>query len=349
MRTWLRRSADACGRLGLVGDRLQAAAQHVHRAGLVLQLRALVLAGHDHAGGQVGDPDRGVGGVDALPALARRPEDVDAQVLLVDLDVRGGVHLGVDEHAGRGGVDAALRLGDRDALHAVHAALVLQPGPDALGLVAGRGDGDGDVLVAAEVGLRRREHLDLPAPALGVAGVHAQQVAGEQRRLLAALPGLHLDHHVVRVRGVAGHELLGQAVAQRPDLRLELRGLGGERGVLPGELAGVGEVGLGPAQLLDGGDHRGERGVAPAQGAGERLVGVHVGVGEARLEPRVLLEQGRDAGRRRHRVRRCLRCHRAPPLVVNLPRTRRTPAAPRAWRRGDGRRGSYFLVGVRLP
>ena len=79
------------GLLGLVGDRLQARAQHVHRARLVLQLRALVLAGHDHAGGQVGDPDGGVGGVDALPALARGPEDVDAQVLLVDLDGRGGV------------------------------------------------------------------------------------------------------------------------------------------------------------------------------------------------------------------------------------------------------------------
>ena len=43
---------------------------------------------------------------------------------IVDVDVLG---LGQHEHAGGAGVDAALRLGDRHALDAVHAALVLQP------------------------------------------------------------------------------------------------------------------------------------------------------------------------------------------------------------------------------
>ena len=44
--------------------------------------------------------------------------------------------LGHDEHAGRAGVDAALALGDRHALHAVHAALVLQPRPRGLARAA---------------------------------------------------------------------------------------------------------------------------------------------------------------------------------------------------------------------
>ena len=44
---------------------------------------------------------------------------------------------GGDQHAGRRGVDTALGLGGGHPLHAVHAALVLQPRPDALaGLVA---------------------------------------------------------------------------------------------------------------------------------------------------------------------------------------------------------------------
>ena len=47
----------------------------------------------------------------------------------LDLDLLG---LGHDQHAGRRGVDAALGLGHRHPLHPVHAALVLQPGPDAL-------------------------------------------------------------------------------------------------------------------------------------------------------------------------------------------------------------------------
>ena len=78
--------------------------------------------------GHVGDAHGGVGGVDALPARPGRAEDVDAQVVGVDLDL-DLLGLGQHEHAGRRGVDAALRLGGRHPLHAVHAALVLQPGP----------------------------------------------------------------------------------------------------------------------------------------------------------------------------------------------------------------------------
>ena len=54
------------------------------------------------------------------------------QVVRVDLDLFGLVDLGEDQHAGGRGVDAALRLGRRHALHAVHAALVLEVRPHAL-------------------------------------------------------------------------------------------------------------------------------------------------------------------------------------------------------------------------
>ena len=65
------------------------------------------------------------------PPGPRRAVDVDAQVVRVDLDL-DLLGLGQHEHAGRAGVDAALRLGHRHPLHAVHAALVLQPGPGAV-------------------------------------------------------------------------------------------------------------------------------------------------------------------------------------------------------------------------
>ena len=125
--------ADLAGPVGrrvglrlLLGQRLQARGEHLHRAGLVLQLRPLVLAGDDDAGGQVGDAHRGVGGVDALTALARRPVDVDAQIRFVDLDLLDLLGLRVDQYAGRRGVHAALRLGDGHPLHPVHAAFELQ-------------------------------------------------------------------------------------------------------------------------------------------------------------------------------------------------------------------------------
>ena len=118
-------------------------------------------------------------------------------------------------------------------LHAVHAALELQPRPHPVGRGrrAGRLDGDRDVLVAAEVGLGRGEHLGLPAPALGVPQVHPQQVAGEQRRLLAALARLDLDDHVLGVVGIARGEQLGQPVLQLGDPVGETLGLVGEAGV----------------------------------------------------------------------------------------------------------------------
>ena len=109
----------------------QPRAQDLQRLRLVLVLRLLVLAGDDEAGRQVRDAHGGVGGVDALPARARRAVDVDAQVLVrqIDLDVLG---LGQHRDGDRRGVDAPLRLGRRHALHAVHAALELEPAEGAL-------------------------------------------------------------------------------------------------------------------------------------------------------------------------------------------------------------------------
>jgi hypothetical protein len=57
---------------------------------------------------------------------------------------------------------------------------------------------------------------------LGVAQVHPQQVAGEQRRLLAALPGLDLQDHVLAVVRITRQQQLAQLVLQRalPDGQL---------------------------------------------------------------------------------------------------------------------------------
>src|SRR4029079_14340583 len=62
-------------------------AEDAQRLLLVLELALLVLAADHDAGGQVGDAHGGVGGVDALATRAAASEDVDAQVVLVDLDV----------------------------------------------------------------------------------------------------------------------------------------------------------------------------------------------------------------------------------------------------------------------
>ena len=145
----------------------------------------------------MGDADRAVGGVDRLPARTRRTVDVDAQVLLVDLDVDV---LGLWKHGDgrRRSVDAAAALGRGHPLHAVHAAFELEPGKDAR-----PGDRGDRFLVSADLGRAGRDQLEAPALRFGEALVHAQQVAGEQRRLIAAGAGADLEHRRAIVDRIA--------------------------------------------------------------------------------------------------------------------------------------------------
>ena len=137
-------------------------------------------------------------------------------------------------------MDPALGLGLRDALDAVGAALELEDRVGALAL-----DREGDLLEAADLGRRLRERLGREAALLGVAGQHLVEVAGEQRRLVAAGPGADLDEDVLGVVGVAlDHrqaDLLLELLEPRRRLlddRLQLRVLA----ALVEQLAGALEV-----------------------------------------------------------------------------------------------------------
>ena len=141
-------------------------------------------------------------------------------------------------------------------------------------------DRRGDGLVAAEVGLGGVEHLDAPAAGLGVAGVHPQQVAGEERGLLAALPRLDLEQRVLAVGGVAGHQQAAQPLTRGVAPLGEVVGLLGEGGVVGGQLARRLDV-VAEAEPLLPGRHDGRQlGVALVELLGEALVGV--GLGERR-------------------------------------------------------------------
>ena len=138
--------------------------------------------------GKMGDADRAVGRVDRLSAGAGRAIDVDPQVLVVDLDI-DVLGFRQHRHGRRRGVDAPAAFGGRNALDPVNAALELQPREDAAAI--DRGD---RFLVAADFGRAGGDQLEPPALHLGVALVHAQQVAGEQRRFVAAGTGADFEH-----------------------------------------------------------------------------------------------------------------------------------------------------------
>ena len=196
-----------------------------------------------------------------LAAGALGAEHVDAQILVVDLDVD---FLGLGQHRDRGrrGVDAPARFGLRHALHAVHARFELEPREH-----VAAGDRGHRLLDAAEPGLVEIEGLEAPALPCGIALVHAEQLGREQRRLLAAGAGAHLEDGVARVGLVLGqqHQLHG-ALGPR-ELLLEaailLVGEGAHLGIDRGVVlhgGGLVDPVLQDAQALDGADHRVELG-----------------------------------------------------------------------------------------
>src|SRR5664280_282858 len=93
-------------------------------------LRAIVLALGDDAGRQMRDADRAVGFVDVLAAGAAGAKGVDAQLARIERQLLGLVWLGEGGDGASAGVDAPLRLGGGDPLHAVAARLELELGID---------------------------------------------------------------------------------------------------------------------------------------------------------------------------------------------------------------------------
>ena len=237
----------------------------------------------------MGDAHGRVRGVDALAPRSRGAEDVDTQVGGVDLELTGVVGLRHDQDAGRGGVDAPLGLGDRDALDTVDAALVLQVRPHPVLRLHGPAglDGQAHVLVTAQVGVGGVQDLHGPALPLGVAGVHAGQVGGEQRRLLTTLTGLDLDDDVAGVVRIPGHKDLAQVLPGSGLGGLQGRHLGGEVRILRGQLAGVGQVGAGRLPGPVGGHDPAQLGVAAPQPTHGTWIGGR-GPGHLGLDVRVL-------------------------------------------------------------
>src|SRR5690606_21775513 len=84
---------------------------------------------------------------------------------------------------------------------AMHAGLELQPREDAT--PRHRGD---DLLVAAGFAFARRYDLDAPALLGRIALIHAEKIACEKRRLVAAGPGADFENRVLLVSLVLRQE-----------------------------------------------------------------------------------------------------------------------------------------------
>src|SRR4029077_11622761 len=119
-----------------------------------------------------------------------RTQRVDLEIGVVDGDVEV-LRLGQDRDGRGRGVDAAGGFVVGHALHAVHAGFIFELGEGAA--AAHFGD---EFLVTAHRAFARGHDIDLPELVCGVAVVHAEQVAGEQRPLVAAGAGADFENDV---------------------------------------------------------------------------------------------------------------------------------------------------------
>src|SRR6266567_1383569 len=110
-------------------------------------------------------------------------------------------------------MDAALRLRLGHALHPVYAAFELQL---RIGVAV---DLESDLVEPAFLTRRDVDDLDLPALLLGPLLVHAEQVRGEQRRMLPALGALDLNDHVPVVVRIFWQQQDLQVLLELSDLR----------------------------------------------------------------------------------------------------------------------------------
>src|SRR5262249_16496141 len=152
-------------------------AQHRHGLGAIAMLGAVFLHHHDDASGNVGDAHGRFGLVDVLAAGAAGAQRVDLEVVVVDVDIDVGRLRQHGDGGGRG-MDAARPFGIGHALHAMNARFEFEFGESAA--AANFRD---DLLEAAHRAFAQGHQLDLPALRGGVAFVHAEQIAGEERGL----------------------------------------------------------------------------------------------------------------------------------------------------------------------
>ena len=164
-------------------------------------LRTAILTLHHQASWEVGDADGRVGFVDVLTARARGAEGVDADVGSVDGDVFQLIGFRHHRHGTGRCVHTALAFGGRHALHAVGARFKFQ-----LAVHACAHDAHNRFFVAAQIGFAFRHHFGFPTLALGIAHIHAQQIACKQSRFVAARARAHFDEYVFIVVLVFGQQ-----------------------------------------------------------------------------------------------------------------------------------------------
>ena len=172
----------------------QACLQDFERGLFVPALGALVLAGDNDAGGNVGDADRRGILLDVLAAVAAGAEGVDAQLVRVQAHFGLALDFGHDFGQRERGVARLRGVERRDAHEAVDSALAAQV---AVGVAAA--DFDCRALDAGLFACSHVEDVCLVAALVGPAEVHSQKHLCPVLRVGAACAGVNRQNGVATI------------------------------------------------------------------------------------------------------------------------------------------------------
>ena len=167
----------------------------------------------------MGDADRRISCVDRLPTRSGRAESVNAQVFGLNLDVNF-FGLGQHRYRNRRSVHTPLLFRLRNSLHAMDAALIFQLRINSLAFDEGN-----HFFQPTHARLGGREHLDLPALALGKARIHAEDLGGKERGFVSPGSSANFQHDVFFVVGVLGKQQKLQLFLHAHQALLQIRQL----------------------------------------------------------------------------------------------------------------------------
>ena len=145
-------------------------------------------------------PYGGFGLVDMLSAGTARFAGLKYQVCRVDFNLHV-FRLRQNRNGYRGGLNSALRFGDRDALYAMHAAFVFKAGISARSF-----HHEDDFFESTKLCFVCIQKGEAKAAFLRIHGVHAVEHSGKERRFLASSTGADFYHDVFLIVGILGQK-----------------------------------------------------------------------------------------------------------------------------------------------
>ena len=179
----------------------------------ILVLGTLVLALHHKARGEVGNPHRGIGLVDVLPACAARAVRIHLQIIGIDCHLDIALCIGIHKHGRKRRVPAAVGIVRRNPHQSVDAGFGFEIAKRVLALHLNRRALNPHDLAGQGVQNARLK----PAP-LGPARVHPHQHLRPIRGFRAPCARVDGQNRVVAILGIAQHILQFERVQCPPHL-----------------------------------------------------------------------------------------------------------------------------------